>query len=161
MEGDWIDRAALYHARRAGAKVTEADFTRAMKVKLSPLPCWKDVGTQEYRSRIRDLIERITTDTHERHRAEGTRPLGAEKVKARHPHSRPLGMKRSPAPAFHCATKERCRRFWLELRDFLDAFYAAAERLAAGDLTVEFPAGSFPPPRQFMPIPRARAPGTA
>jgi hypothetical protein len=58
-----------------------------------------------------------------------------------------------PAPAFHCASKERRARFWRELREFLAAFYAAAERLAAGDLTVEFPAGSFPPPRQFVPIP--------
>jgi hypothetical protein len=161
MEGEWVDRTAMYRARRSGAKVTEADFTEIVKVKLEPLPCWKDVGAEEYRSRIRDLIEAITENTRERHRAEGSRPLGAEKVKARHPHSRPLGMKRLPAPAFHCASKERRARFWRELREFLAAFYAAAERLAAGDLTVEFPAGSFPPPRQFVPIPRARAPGTS
>jgi hypothetical protein len=41
---------------------------------------------------VRDLIEQITRETSERHRTEGTRPLGTEKVKARHPRSRPVAL---------------------------------------------------------------------
>jgi hypothetical protein len=67
----------------------------------------------------------------------------------------------SPAPRYHCASKEARERFWAALREFVDAFRVAAEKLKLGDLTVAFPEGSFPPPRQFVPVPRARAPGAA
>jgi hypothetical protein len=163
MEGEWVDRTALFHARRTkeGKAMTEADFTDIVKVKLTPLPCWKGVGTEEHRTRIRELIELVTKETRQRQRVEGTRPLGAERVKAQDPHCQPAAIKRSPAPAYHCASKKKREEFWIALRDFVNAFRAAAAQLKGGALVVEFPAGSFPPPRQFVPIPRARAPGTA
>jgi hypothetical protein len=67
----------------------------------------------------------------------------------------------SPAPRCHCASKEARERCWAALRELVDAFRVAAEKLKHGDLTVAFPEGSFPPPRQFVPVPRARSPGTA
>ena len=79
---------------------------------------------------------------------------------AEHPHSRPARLDRSPAPMIHAATKEARRLFWEGLRRFVEAYRFAAERLREGDLSVAFPEGSFPPPRQFVPIPRARSPGT-
>ena len=54
-----MDRAAMHHARRSGAKVTEADFTGDRPGEARALPVLEDVGTEEYRSRIRDLIELI------------------------------------------------------------------------------------------------------
>jgi hypothetical protein len=160
MEGEWVDRTALFRGRRLDPTLTEDDCTKIEKIELTPLPCWEHLPKEEYRARVRELIELVAHDTRERHRFEGTRPLGVEKIKRRHPHSRPAHLDRSPAPDYHCASKEARARFREGLREFVTSFREAAEALKAGKLTVKFPEGSFPPPRQFVPIPRARAPGT-
>jgi hypothetical protein len=85
---------------------------------------------------------------------------------ADHPEFGPVGssLRYTPGTFFrrmvHAATKEARRLFWEGLRRFVEAYRFAAERLREGDLSVAFPEGSFPPPRQFVPIPRARSPGT-
>ena len=63
---------------------------------------------------------------------------------------RPKKTKKSPAPAFHAASKA----IRLELRDayawFVAAYRAAAEKLRAGVRDVVFPRGSFPPALPFV-----------
>jgi putative transposase len=161
MEGEWVDRTDLFRRRRSNPRLTEEDCTVLESIELTPLPCWEHLPKEEYRARVREMIEDIARETRDRHRVAGTRPLGAEKIRRRHPHSRPTHLDCSPAPKYHCASKEARERFWAALREFVDAFRSAAEKLKGGDLVVAFPEGSFPPPRQFVPVPRARAPGTA
>jgi hypothetical protein len=146
--------------------MTEADFTTIERIELSPPPFCEHLSWEEYRDRVREMIEDIEEDTRERQRAKGTRPLGAAKVMARHPHSRPEHLDRSPAPPVHCSSKEKRASFWEAFKEFVGAYRDAAERLRGGELTVAFPGGCFTPRRQFVPRqcepqPRARAPGTS
>ncbi len=63
---------------------------------------------------------------------------------------RPNRGKRSPAPAFHTASK-RARLPLFEAYRWLEAAYReAADRLRAGDREATFPEGSFPPPLPFV-----------
>jgi hypothetical protein len=63
--------------------LTEEDCTIPESIELTPLPCWEHLPKEEYRSRVREMIEDIARETRERHRAEGTRPLGVEKIRRR------------------------------------------------------------------------------
>jgi hypothetical protein len=82
--------------------------------------------------------------------AKGLAPFGADAVRRQQPHTRPNRTKKSPAPLFHTASKWA----YLELREaysrFVAAFRDAAEKLRAGDRTVAFPEGSFPPASPFV-----------
>ena len=166
MEGEWVDRTALYNARRleGGALLTEKDFTFPSNIVLTPPPFLAHLTWDEYQAYVRAMIEEIEEEARERHRANGTRPLGVAKVVARHPHSWPEHMDQSPAPQYHCSSKERRQTFWEGLRNFVAAYRDAADQLKAGDLAAAFPPGCFAPrrpfvPRQSEPEPRARAPG--
>lgn len=167
MEGEWVDRTALYNARRRkdGGLFSEEDFTTIETIKLSPMPYLEHLSWTEYQARVREMIEEIEEETRERHRANGTRPLGAAKVMARHPHSLPDHLDRSPAPQYHCSSKEKRQSFREAFKAFISAYRDAADRLRAGELTVAIPSGCFAPrrqyvPRQCQPEPRARSPGT-
>jgi hypothetical protein len=67
-----------------------------------------------------------------------------------HPHERPENLKKSPAPWFHCATKAARKELIEAYGWFLAAYQQAAEKLRAGNLSVAFPVGSFPPPLPFV-----------
>jgi hypothetical protein len=60
----------------------------------------KDIGTEEHRTRIRELIELVTKETRERHRAEGTRPgrrRKGEGPRSSKPASRKEALARAPS----------------------------------------------------------------
>ncbi len=69
---------------------------------------------------------------------------------AQDPLQRPKKTKKSPAPAFHAASKA----VRLELRDayawFVAAYREAAAKLSSGDRNVAFPRGCFPPRLPFV-----------
>lgn len=58
---------------------------------------------------------------------------------------------RSPAPAFHAASRAARRALRNAYAIFYAAYRQAADRLAKGELTVQFPAGSFRPALAFVP----------
>ncbi len=66
------------------------------------------------------------------------------------PHTRPNQTKKSPAPAYHAATKDARKSFWEAYSTFVAAFREAADKLKAGDRTARFPLGSFPPGLPFV-----------
>jgi hypothetical protein len=165
MEGEWVDRTGLYNARRkeGGAQVREEDFTFPSNIVLTPPPFLAHLSWDEYQAYVRTMVDEIEQEARERHRRTGCRPLGAAKVLARHPHSWPEHLDRSPAPQYHCSAKEKLAGFWEGFRDFVATYRDAAERLRKGELTAVFPPGCFAPRRQFVPRrrepePRARGP---
>ena len=97
-----------------------------------------------------DLVAEIEEEARIAMEAKGLEPLGADAVRRQQPHTRPNRTKKSPAPLFHTASQ----RAYLELREaysrFVAAFRDAAEKLRAGDRTVAFPEGSFPPASPFV-----------
>ena len=96
------------------------------------------------------LVEDIESEVAARRKRTGAKPLGVAAVLAQNPLQRPRKTKKSPAPAFHAASK--AVRF--VLRDaytwFVAAYRVAAEKLRAGIRDVVFPRGSFPPPMPFV-----------
>ena len=148
----------MFRARQETNDVTERDFTSTETLTLSQLPCWRHLNRVQYRDRIREIVHDIERETHQRHRQEGTRPLGARKVRMASPHDSALRPKRSPAPDFHTASKEARARLRQAYRLFLAAFLAASAALRSGHRLVPFPEGCFPPRLPFEPFPRARAP---
>jgi REP element-mobilizing transposase RayT len=146
LDGIWFNRTAEYNARRKGASFRPEDFAVRYQLELAPLPCWKELAPSTIQSYAAEMVGDIEAETRERHRREGTRPLGMLSVLKEHPHSKPKASKKSPAPLFHALA----RRVRQELRQayaaFVASFREAAERLRQGDLTVCFPAGCFPPP---------------
>jgi REP element-mobilizing transposase RayT len=146
LAGIWFNRTAEYNARRKRVSFRPEDFAVRYQLELAPLPCWTELSPSTIQSYVAEMVGDIEAETRERHRREGTRPLGIRSVLKQHPHSKPKASKKSPAPLFHALA----RRVRQELRQayaaFVASFREAAERLRQGDLTVCFPAGCFPPP---------------
>ncbi|HBL29483.1 MAG TPA: hypothetical protein DD490_21835 [Acidobacteria bacterium] len=151
VEGTWYDRtlARSLRLRRETPKPGEVDVRQT--VSLSPLPCWKHLAPEVYRSRVADLLRGIEEAAALERKKKGIEPLGAAAILKQEPEARPEHLDRSPAPFIHAATK-RVRK---ELREaygwFLAAFREAADKLKKGDRAAPFPPGSFPPHLPFVP----------
>lgn len=144
LQGTWIDRTALYKARRRLSNSTAADFAEDEQVTFTPVSCWAQLDSREYRTKIAELVARIVDDGR---RARAGRPvLGRRAILAQDPHDKPLFSDRSPAPLVHAASKEVRVMLRTAYYAFVAGFREAAARLRAGDRLVVFPMGAFPPP---------------
>jgi hypothetical protein len=121
------------------------------RVYLSPLPCWKHLSEEAYRARIADLVREINESGAAARAESQIAPLGPAGVRAQNPETRPKKIKRSSAPFCHALRKKVRMALWEAYGYFVAAYREAAERLRAGDRTVEFPPGSFPPRLPFVP----------
>lgn len=157
--GVWVDRSALYRARlnaRARKRshrrqVRAVDFEETLVVELSPLPCWAHLTPEEYLRRVRREIASIEAETAERHRRDGTRPLGRRAILRQDPHYRPPHAKRSRPPLIHSVSRAVRKAYEEAYRLLVSAYREASARLRAGQLDVAFPEGTFPPGRPFVP----------
>lgn len=145
IEGDWVDRTALYRAREAGREVTEDDFTTVEVLELTPLPAFEHLTPEQYAAFVRELIGDVEHQTSVRHAADGTRPLGVDAVLAVDPLDTPAPARRTPAPLFLTATREAWQELRAAYREVLAAFLDASGRLRRGTEGVAFPEGTFPP----------------
>ncbi|HET9227041.1 MAG TPA: hypothetical protein VFR31_10260 [Thermoanaerobaculia bacterium] len=127
------------------------------ELKLSQLPCWAHLTPEQYRARIAELVEEVEAEARADREAKGIEPLGVEAILRQDPHTRPNETKKSPAPAFHAATKKARKRFWEEYSAFAAAFREAAEKLKEGK-PARFPLRSFPPALPFVNAYRALPP---
>jgi len=156
LQGFWINRTQECFASLKTRK-DRSLFREPENVRISPLPCWKSLRSRDRRQYARDLVTQIEAETAVRHQTEGTQPLGNERILRLDPHDLPLRSKWSPAPMFHCASKQAQKALREAYRLFLSTFRQAANRLQAGESFVVFPEGAFPPAMPFQePI---RAPG--
>ena len=150
LEGLWFDRTQEYLARRRGEKFDLLQYATREVLELDPLPCWEHLTAEQRRLRVAVLVEDIESEVAARRKRTGAKPLGVAAILAQNPLQRPKKTKKSPAPAFHAASKA----IRLELRDayawFVAAYRAAAEKLRAGVRDVVFPRGSFPPALPFV-----------
>jgi hypothetical protein len=96
------------------------------------------------------LVEEIEAEARADREARGVESLGVEAILRQDPHRRPNQTKKSPAPAYHAATKAALKSFWESYSAFVAAFREAAEKLKAGEWPVKFPLGSFPPALPFV-----------
>jgi hypothetical protein len=117
---------------------------------LSPLPCWKHLAEEDYRARIREMVQEINEIAAAAREESQIPPLGTEGVRAQNPETRPRKIKKSPAPFCHALRKKVRKALWEAYGFFVAAYREAAEKLRAGDRSVEFPVGSFPPRLPFV-----------
>ena len=150
LKGLWFDRSREYAARNRGEDFGRLKYAKEEELVLSPLPCWADLSTEQYRERVAGLVEEIEAEARADREARGIEPLGAAAILRQDPHSFPSHTKKSPAPAVHAASKAARQAFWEAYSLFLAAFREAAEKLKAGDRTARFPLGSFPPGLPFV-----------
>jgi len=146
LEGYWFDRTKEYAARQRRQSFQRLTYAEKEVVVLQPLPCWEHLSKEEYQKRVADLVEQIETKARDERGSTGeeVRPL-----EARHPHERPARLKKSPAPAFHAASRDMRLRFHDMYKAFVGLFREAAEKLKVGDRLAVFPPGSFPPHLPF------------
>ena len=150
LEGLWFDRTQEYAARRRGETFEPLQYATREVLELDPLPCWKHLTEEQRRARVAALVEDIELEVAARRKRTGAKPLGIAAVLAQNPLQRPKKTKKSPAPAFHAASKAVRRELWDAYALFVAAYRAAAEKLQAGIRDVVFPRGSFPPPMPFV-----------
>ena len=150
ISGTWFDRSSEYRARRKGLECSSRDFASSQTITLTPLPCWAAWTENRRREAIVELLAAIEREA-EILRA-GKSPVGREGILRQRPHEPPALSKRSRAPAFHVATQAARQTLRDAYRTFSNAFWRAAERLRAGDRSVLFPDGSFPPALPYVPM---------
>ena len=155
MRGIWYDRTAEHADRLRGIKRRHPSIET---VRLTPLPFLEGRSKAEQRRFIVDAVRLVEEQTRERHKKNGTRPLGARVVQRQHPHARPKRFVPSPAPLFHTSTRHE----FLQLRQAraatVAAYRLATQRWMRGERNVQFPLGCFPPP---PPAVATRAPPAA
>jgi hypothetical protein len=159
LRGIWVERAEFTKAKRIRGQegISEERFTVVETLHLSPLPGFER-DWNGYVDFVRTMIESIERDAAERHRSEGTSPLGIDAVMAAHPHYVPEHQRdRSPAPLALASTRLMVKAFRDAYASVVLNYRQAAERLRLGQLDVAFPEGTFPPPRPFRLLPAPRA----
>jgi len=147
--GTWYDRSKEYEAKRAGIPSRSGEFATRYEVSLSPLPCHADLSPEKQRTFYRALVKNIEVETRSRFSQGGRRVLGVKKVLAQSPHQRPAKVKRSPRPLCHCSDSDRWKKHRDDYRWFVFLYRVASRKFRAGDLTVSFPKGCFPPAQAF------------
>jgi hypothetical protein len=146
----WFDGTQEHSARRRGENIDRMRFATIETLTLSPLPCWKHLSEEKRRQLVANLVAEIESEAAARRQRTGRQVLGASAVRGQHPFDYPKKPKKSPAPLFHAASKAARQELYDAYRWFVAAFRGAAEKLRAGNLTVPFPTGSFPPALPFV-----------
>ena len=146
ISGRWHDRTLESRARRKGLPLEPQDFMEQEELELTPLPCWSSLSPEEYRTRVRQLIDAIESDARRQQEETGNAPLGADAVCRQDPHREPNRIKKGPAPLVHAVAPAVRRSLRKAYFAFRDAYRYAASRLRAGTTNFEFPPGAFPPP---------------
>ncbi len=149
VRGTWFDRTAEYQARRRGETVHGRQFASEVRVRLAPLPCWREVSPEQRRTLCRHMIAEVEQEARAQAEAKRRGFMGVAKILAQDPHSRPAQSDRSPAPPVHASTRAARNGFLAGYRAFVDAFRAAAAALRRGVRDVEFPLHAFPPALPF------------
>ncbi len=139
LSGRWRNRTqeTVHYRTTRESKI----FLRTEHIQLSPPPCWQGQSHRWIAQRCKELIELIQNEN------KGIEPM---KLPDPDPTQRPVKIKRSPAPIFHCASRKARRLLYEAYCWFVTAYRDACEQLKAGNLQAAFPAGSFPPPRPFV-----------
>ena len=150
MRGIWVDRSAYSKARNRRKGADEADFTQEKELHLERIPSLAHLSSQEYRNVMIDMVREIETETHALHREQGTVPLGVAEILKRDPHHRPDQTPSSPRPWFHALSRASRKAMVEALTWIIAAYRDAADRFRKGEFDVEFPEGTFPPPRPFL-----------
>ena len=150
VEGYWFNRSQEHAARQRRQDFDRLSYATPEVLTLSPLPCWKHLSEETRRRLVAELVTDIETEAAIRREQTGSQVLGVSAVRGQHPLDRPKRSKKSPAPLFHAASKAVRRELYAFYAEFVAAYRQASEKFRAGERTVRFPLGSFPPALPFV-----------
>jgi REP-associated tyrosine transposase len=150
LEGTWFDRTQEFAARNRGESFGPRKYAMREVLELDPLPCWRDLSEEQYRSLMAGLVEKTIVEARVRRKEAGIQPLGPAAILAQAPFSQPLKTKRSFAPRAHAFSREIRKAMYRVYAGFVADFREAAEKLRGGDRMARFPDGSFPPGLPFV-----------
>ncbi len=150
LVGYWFDRSAESAARQRNENCGFYTHARFESLSFDALPCWRDLDEAKYRTRIAELVEDIEATALADRERRGVEPLGTEAILLQDPQAKPGIIERSPAPLVHTTSRAVRRAFREAYRLFVMAYRIAAKRLLAGEQSVCFPAGCFPPALAFV-----------
>ncbi len=129
--GRWLDRTARYHARRRKGYVEQPDeFAIYYELKMTVLPCWRDLPAAAWRSLVRNIIGELQAEANERIEATGLRPLGVAAVLAADPYSR-VRSKHGRAPTVLSRDRGVGREMVVQLRALAELWREAADAAMA------------------------------
>jgi hypothetical protein len=151
LTGHWLSRKDEYAARRRGEDFGPLEYATEETVVLSTIPCWEHLPAEEYRDRVRGLVEEVEEEAAADRERSGIPVLGPGAILAQDPQHRPRKLSKSPAPFVHAATKAARQALYQSYSRFAGEFRKAAEKLQRGDRDVGFPPGCFPPALPFVP----------
>ncbi len=149
LVGYWFDRTAEYRARLQGKDFGAYTYAKLEALTFDPLPCWRHLDAAAYQACVVEMVAGLEADAAAERRARGIAPLGVKAIQRQNAKRRPNRIKRSPAPAFHAASK-RARLALMEAYRWFEAAYReaayreAADQLRTGNRAAVFPEGSFP-----------------
>ena len=150
LVGYWFDRTAEYRALQRGKDFGTHTHAKLEPLSFDPLPCWQHLDAGAYQERVDDMVNSIEADAATERRARGIAPLGVKAIQRLNAKRRLPRVKRSPAPAFHAASKPARLALVEAYRWFEAAYREAADRLRVGDREAAFPEGCFPPSLPFV-----------
>lgn len=138
-----------YHdAKRWNPSVSIEDFTELCTLQYERLPGYEQLSQKEYESVMRDKLREKTAEALERRRSRGA--VGAERLHTIQPGALPKCTKKSgrydhrPRVFANCPIRRTAAEAW-----YFDTYFEykdCSRRYRAGDLTVEFPKGTYKPP---------------
>jgi hypothetical protein len=143
--GRWRDGTTSYERRRqrqrklerAAKRGRELELPEAAEVwieypiQLAPLPQWADLQPGQLQARIRAIVNDDAEATRNRHRRDGTRPLGVAAIRATDPFARPADPKKSPAPLCHASTRALRKGFRAVFGEYVRSVRGVEERVEA------------------------------
>ncbi len=130
-------------------QIKRADYLVNYNVKLSPLPAFEGLSIEANKKVIADILEELRNETRTRRSSEGSTPLGVRAVKAISRET-PVSLPQPPwfeerrrmivwANLNAPETRAYIRDYWA----FQSKFREASQKFRRGNLSVEFPPGSF------------------
>ncbi|MCP4600030.1 MAG: hypothetical protein GY847_05740 [Proteobacteria bacterium] len=153
----WFDRTRKHNRTRRGQKRDNSEFEKEYEYKLAIPPMWKHLSKKKRQERAKELIRANEVRYARERRAESRSVLGARRVVAQSPFTRPRNPARSPRVKVFCRVKEIEEGYLKGVRVIVGMYkeayggFITAARRGCRPL-VEWPSGCYPP-SSMVPIP--------
>lgn len=140
---------AYNNARRSNPRVARKDFYETYTLKYERLPGYEDLSQEEYKARMLAELERRRLLAIKARQDQGLGFASAQQRKSLRAGARPVrtktnttGGKRPFCLSLCARTRRQVMEWYYAIRD---AYRIASERFRSGDLSVEFPPGTYRP----------------
>ena len=141
-----IDWASYNEKKRWSKKVNLKDFTQIVELKYKRLPGYEHLSQQEYR---KIMLEKLESRRVEAIRERGKPAVGAAVLRQKRPGTTPINSKRSKRwshrPRILCINPARRRKHYEWYFSIYWSYRESSKKYRSGDLTVEFPPGTYRP----------------